>query len=61
MYYNSIDIIEGIDPNKSNRSKEYIICHSWFFNNSLKFRFCMQWLPWFNNANISVNKRQVLI
>ena len=26
-----IDISEGIDINKSNKSKECIICHYWYF------------------------------
>ena len=31
MYYNRIDISKGIDLAKSNRSKECMICHHWFF------------------------------
>ena len=26
LYYDRIDISEGIDPTKSNKSKEYMIC-----------------------------------
>ena len=29
--YERIDISEGIDVNKTNLSKEYDICHYWFF------------------------------
>ena len=38
MYYNRIDISEGIDLAKSNNSKEYMICHYWFFNHGFKFQ-----------------------
>ena len=29
--YEKIDVSEGIDINKSNESKEYMICHCWYF------------------------------
>ena len=32
LYYDKIDISEGIDLAKSNKSKELMICHYWFFN-----------------------------
>ena len=39
MLYNEIiDISEGIDPTKSNKSKERMICHYWFFNHRFKFQ-----------------------
>ena len=31
--YDKIDISEGIDINKTNASKEYEICHYWYFLN----------------------------
>ena len=31
LYYNKIDVSEGIDINKSNKSKECTICHYWYF------------------------------
>ena len=31
LEYNKIDISEGIDVNKTNASKEYDICHYWYF------------------------------
>ena len=37
-YYDRIDISEGIDPTKSKRSKECMICHYWFFNHGFKFQ-----------------------
>ena len=37
MYYERIDVSEGIDPTKSNKSKECMICHYWFFNHGFKF------------------------
>ena len=38
LYYKRIDISKGIDPTKSNRSKECMICHHWFFNHGFKFQ-----------------------
>ena len=32
LYYDRIDISEGIDLTKSSKSREYMICHYWFFN-----------------------------
>ena len=37
LYYERIDISKGIDPTKSNNSKECIICCYWFFNRVFKF------------------------
>ena len=31
MTYERIDAFEGIDINKSNKLKEYMICHYWHF------------------------------
>ena len=31
LQYDRVDISEGIDNNKSNQSKECIICHYWYF------------------------------
>ena len=38
LYYDSIDISEGFDPTKSNKSRECMICHYWFFNYGFKFQ-----------------------
>ena len=38
MYYDRIDISGGIDLAKSNNSKEYMICHYWFFNQGFNFK-----------------------
>ena len=38
LYYDRIDIREGIDLTKNNRSKECMICHYWFFNHGFKFQ-----------------------
>ena len=38
LYYDRIDISEGIDPTKSNKSKECMICHYCFFNHGFKFQ-----------------------
>ena len=29
--YERIDVSKGIDINKSNKSKEFILCHYWYF------------------------------
>ena len=31
LQYERIDVSEGIDINKSNKSKESMICHYWYF------------------------------
>ena len=38
LYYDRIDISEVIDLTKSNRSKECMICHYWFFNHGFEFQ-----------------------
>ena len=38
LYYDRIDISEGIDPARNNSSKECIVCHYWFFNYGFKFQ-----------------------
>ena len=38
LYYDRTDISERIDLGKSNSSKEYMICHYWFFNHGFKFQ-----------------------
>ena len=38
LYYDKIDVFEGIDVNKTSASKECDICHYWYFlNYSFKF------------------------
>ena len=39
LYYDRIDIREGIDPTKNNKSRECMICHCWFFNHGFKFQY----------------------
>ena len=38
LYCDKIDISEGIDPTKSSISKEFMICHYWFFNHGFEFQ-----------------------
>ena len=38
LYYDRIDISEGIDLTKSNRSKEFMICHYCFFSHGPRFQ-----------------------
>ena len=33
LCYTRIDALEGFEVNKSNKSKECIICHYWYFLN----------------------------
>ena len=45
LYYERIDMSKGTDPTKSDKSKECMIYHYWFFNHRFKFHdFVMQWL-----------------
>ena len=37
LHYDKIDLSKGIDLNKSNNSKEYMVCHYWFFNHGFKY------------------------
>ena len=38
LYYDRTDVSEGIDVNKTNKLKEYDICHYWYFLNK-RFKF----------------------
>ena len=38
LYYDRIDTSEGIDPTKSNKSRECMICNYFSFNHGLKFQ-----------------------
>ena len=39
LYYNRIDVSEGIDVNKTRESKECNSCHYWYFlNKGFKFQ-----------------------
>ena len=38
LYYDRIDLSEGTDPAKSNRSKQCMICHYSHFNHGFKFQ-----------------------
>ena len=38
LYYDRIDLSEGIDVAKSNNRKECIISHYWFFNHGFKLQ-----------------------
>ena len=57
LYYDRIYINERIDPTKSNRSKEYMICHYWFFHNGFEFQNSAQ-----NDlTKLSVNINDIVI
>ena len=38
LYYKIIDTSKGIDPNKSNKYRECMICHYFFFTYGFKFK-----------------------
>ena len=38
LYYDRIDISEGINIAKNSNSNECMICHYWFFNHGFKFQ-----------------------
>ena len=38
IYYDRIDLSEGIDFTKSNSSKEHLVCHYWYFYHVFKFQ-----------------------
>ena len=38
LQYQKIDVSEGIDVNKTSASKEYELCHYWFFKD-VAFKF----------------------
>ena len=39
LYYNQIDLRAGLDPVKSNKSNECIVCHYWYFRHGFKILF----------------------
>ena len=52
LEYERIDISEGIDVNKANLSKEFDICHYWYFKD-IGFKYdLMQKAMSFNNIAI---------
>ena len=60
LNYESVDVSEEIDPTKSNKNKECLICHYWLFNNGFKFQdsVCNGWhdltMLNFNLSNITI-------
>ena len=46
LYYDKINVSEGIDVNKTSASKECIVCHYWcFLIKVLGFNcHCLQWV-----------------
>ena len=37
LYFERTDISKGIGLAKSNKSREFMICHYWFFNHGFKW------------------------
>ena len=51
LEYDRIDISEGTDINKTNLSKDCMICHFWQrLDKGFKYKpyISLQWLLWFN-------------
>ena len=48
LHCKRIDISEEIDPTQSNKSKECMICHDWYFNHgfNLKILYAMVVMIW---------------
>ena len=44
LHYDRIEVLEGIDVNKTNASKECNICHYWYFL-SYSFKFLPKFQP----------------
>ena len=43
LYYDRMDVSEGIDVNKTDASKECNICHYWYFLNKVQVStICLQ-------------------
>ena len=61
LYYDRIDVSEGIDVNKASSTKECDICHYWFF---LNYGFTFQPNVW-NRCHelllMSINLRDIAI
>ena len=60
LYYDRIDISKGIDLVKSNKSKECMICHSWFFNHGFKFQYYV-WNGCHDLKMLSVNISDIAV
>ena len=37
-YYSNIGLVEGIDLTKIKNSREFIVCHYWYFNHGFKLQ-----------------------
>ena len=60
LYYDRIDISKGIDLLKSNKSKECMICHNWFFNHGFKFQYYV-WNGCHDLKMLSVNISDIAV
>ena len=51
LYYDRIEVSEGMDVNKTSESKECNICHYWYFlDEGFKFQLNVwKYMPWFIN------------
>ena len=38
LYYDRIDLSEGIEVSKSSKSKEFMVCHYWYFCHRIIFK-----------------------
>ena len=68
LYYDRIDVSEGIDINKTSASKKCDICHCWYFlNRGFKFqpyvvnRYHDLLMMSMNLINIAILKKSIVI
>ena len=61
IYFERIDVYEGIDVNKTSASKECDICHYWYFlNYSIKFQPNI-WDRFYDLLRLSMNLSDIAI
>ena len=61
LEYDRLDIVEGIDVDKTNESKECMVCHYWYFLNknfSYGPYFCD---GWYNIMQKSINFENIAV
>ena len=60
IYFNRIDISEGIDVNKTSATKDCDVCHYWYFLN-YSFKFKPNVCNKFHDLLMSINLSEIAI
>ena len=60
IYFNRIDISEGIDVNKASATKDCDVCHYWYFLN-YSFKFKPNVCNKFHDLLMSINLSEIAI